>query len=138
MKTLEVSCRCGAVVLRIAGDPVVQAYCHCEDCQAAHGAAYVLTAAYPAAAVTVLKGQLSTTVIKTAPRIRCAACGTPLFTEVPRAVLRSVNAYLLPKGEFKPQVHVQCQYAVLPVVDDLPHFKAFPAVAGGTDELVDW
>lgn len=138
MKTLEVSCRCGEVTLRLSGEPIVQAYCHCEDCQAAHGAAYVLTAAYPAAAVTVLNGQLSTLVIKTAQRVRCASCGTPLFTEVVAAPLRSVNAYLLPKVEFKPQMHVQCQYAVLPVVDHLPHFKDFPAVAGGSGELVDW
>jgi hypothetical protein len=35
-------------------------------------------------------------------------------------------------------MHVQCQYAVLPVVDDLPHFKWFPPVAGGSNERVDW
>ena len=48
MNTKGVSCRCGAVELRITGEPVVQFYCHCDDYQAAHGAAYVPVAIYPA------------------------------------------------------------------------------------------
>ncbi len=116
----------------------MQAYCHCDDCQAAHGAAYVMTAAYPSSAVELLKGKLVPLVVKTTPRMRCPDCGTFLFSEVKAADLRSVNATLLPKGKFKPQFHLQCQHAVLPVVDDLPHYKAFPAAFGGSDELVGW
>ncbi len=138
MKSIEIQCLCGATAVKISGEPLVQAYCHCDDCQAAHGAAYVATVAYPAQAVAVLKGQLIPLVVRTTQRMRCASCGTPLFTEVASAGLRSVNAMLLPKGEFKPQFHLQCQHAVLPVVDDLPHYKGFPAAFGGSDELVGW
>lgn len=138
MRTDEVACLCGAAVLKITGAPVVQAYCHCDDCQAAHGAAYVATAAFPAEAVEVVKGRLLTLVVKTAPRVRCADCGTFLFTEVAGANLRSVNATLLAKTRFKPQFHLQCQYAVLPVVDDLPHYRDFPTAFGGSGELVEW
>ena len=56
LKLIEVHCRCEAVELRITGEPVAQIYCHCDDCQAAHGAAYVLVAVYPAQAVEVIKG----------------------------------------------------------------------------------
>ena len=51
MSTLTASCRCGGVELRIEGTPIAQFYCHCDDCQAAHSAAYVAESIYPAAAV---------------------------------------------------------------------------------------
>ena len=40
MSTLTASCRCGAVELAIDGAPIAQFYCHCDDCQAAHSAAW--------------------------------------------------------------------------------------------------
>lgn len=138
MTTLTTTCRCGGIELRIAGEPVAQLYCHCDDCQLAHSAAYVASAIYPAAAVELVRGDPTPTLIKRTPRLRCGACGTHLFSEITSVGLRSVNAYLLPRGEFRPQFHIQCQHAVLPVVDALPHFKAFPAAFGGSDELVGW
>ena len=132
MKVFEAQCRCGAIVLRISGEPVVQLYCHCDDCQAAHAAAYVPAAIYPAAAVEVTRGKPAAMVVKSTERMRCAACGAYLFAELADAGMRSVSGYLLPKGEFKPQFHVQCGHAVLPVVDNLPHCKAFPPAFGGT------
>ena len=138
MTTIDAKCRCGGIVLKITGKPVVQLYCHCDDCQAAHGAAYVLSAIYPASAVTVERGKPTPMVVKATQRMRCEDCGTYLFSELPRVGMRSVSAYCLPKGEFNPQFHVQCQHAVLPVVDDLPHYKGFPASFGGAEEFVDW
>ena len=138
MNVKEVSCRCCAVKLRIVGEPVAQLYCHCDDCQAAHGAAYVPAAIYPAQSVEVISGEPTPMVIKKTQRMRCPGCGTYLFSEIESVGLRSVSGYLLPKGEFKPQFHVQCQYAVLPIVDSLPHYKGFPASFGGSDEVVSW
>lgn len=138
MNNRDVSCRCGEVGLRIVGEPILQVYCHCDDCQAAHGAAYAPNAIYPASMVEIVKGQPASIVVKRTQRMRCGTCGTHLFTEVASAGLRSLSGYLLPKGEFKPQFHVQCQHALLPVVDSLPHYKGFPAAFGGSDELVSW
>lgn len=135
---LEVQCRCGAVELAIADEPIAQVYCHCNDCQAAHGAAYALNAIYPAAAIQITHGAPASSMVKTTPRLHCAACGTHLFTEVEAVGMRSLNAYLLPSGTFRPQFHIQCAQAVLPVIDDLPHYKAFPAAFGGDDEVVPW
>ncbi|MFT4047173.1 MAG: GFA family protein [Solimonas sp.] len=134
----EIECLCSAAVVQLSGEPVVQVYCHCDDCQAAHGAAYVANAVYPASAVELVQGTLVPLVVRTARRMRCANCGTFMFTEVASAGLRSVNASRLPKGQFRPQFHVQCQHAILPVVDALPHYKAFPAAFGGSDERVGW
>jgi len=116
----------------------VQLYCHCHDCQAANGAAYARAAIYPAPAVEVVRGEPVATVVRTLERMRCRECATSLFAEIAPAGARSVNAYLLPKGAFKPQFHVQCQHAVLPVVDDLPHYKGFPPAFGGSEEFVAW
>ena len=44
----------------------------------------------------------------------------------------------MPSTEFEPQFHVNCNFAVRPVRDDLPHFAKMPATFGGTDEKVGW
>jgi hypothetical protein len=38
MKAMTLGCRCGAVELEVSGQPMVQFYCHCDGCQAVHGA----------------------------------------------------------------------------------------------------
>jgi len=138
MPAIDTQCRCGAVHLKIAGSPAVQLYCHCDDCQDAHRAAYTAAAIFPAPAVEVVQGAPVPVVIKATQRMHCDACGTYLFSEIASVGMRSVSAYLLPKGSFSPQFHVQCQYAVLPVVDDLPHYKGFPAAFGGKEEFMEW
>jgi hypothetical protein len=138
METIHVQCRCGKIALEISGEPVVQLYCHCDDCRAAHAAAYVASAIYPEPAVRVVRGEPTPIVVKETPRMRCISCGTHLFSDITRMGLRSVNAFLLPQGKFQPQMHIQCQHAVVPVADDLPHYKGFPPLAGGTDERVGW
>lgn len=138
MKSVEVQCLCGAVKLRLSGEPLSQFYCHCDDCQAVHGAAYVGVASFPADAVQIVQGELETWIYKTRPRKRCAVCGTWMFAEVPEAGLRGVKADRFPEGEFKPAFHINCRYAVLPVKDKLPHYAGFPALFGGSDETVDW
>jgi hypothetical protein len=133
-----VACRCGEVQLELTGEPIVQFYCHCDDCQALHGAAYVPESVYPAAAVKVLRGNPNTWTLKRNPRTLCGTCGTRLFIEVAALNVRGVNGYLLPPGLFKPAFHMQCQFAVMPVKDSLPHYKSRPARFGGTDATVDW
>ena len=135
---IEIQCRCGAIGLRIQGEPAVQLYCHCDDCRAAHGGAYVASAVYPASAVELTRGAPVATVVKTVERMRCPDCSAHLFSELRRVGMRSVNAFLLPEGAFKPQFHVQCARAVLPVVDDLPHYSGFPAAFGSQETFVDW
>jgi hypothetical protein len=135
---IETRCHCGSVKLALKGEPVIQLYCHCDDCQAAHGAAYVAAAIYPAGSVEIMQGATKTMAIRETPRLRCEDCGQHLFSELARVNMRSLNAFLLPKGAFRPQFHVQCRHAVLPVVDDLPHYQGFPAAFGGTERFVDW
>jgi hypothetical protein len=82
-KTLDITCLCGAVHVRLSGEPAVQFYCHCDDCQAANGGAYVAVALYSVDAVSHTEGELATWTLKTMPRRRCAVCGTQVLAEVP-------------------------------------------------------
>jgi len=43
----KIQCRCGATELEISADPIVQFYCHCDDCQAVHGGAYAPESVFP-------------------------------------------------------------------------------------------
>jgi hypothetical protein len=138
MTTTELQCRCGAVHIAITAPPIVQFYCHCDDCQTVHGAAYVPESVYPADAVKVTKGSPIDWKLKRNPRVTCPECGTRLFIDVLSKGLRGINGYLLPPGRFEPAFHVQCRFAVRPIHDALPHFKGMPAQFGGSDDKVDW
>ncbi len=135
---LSIACRCGAIGIEISAAPVAQFYCHCDDCQAAHGGAYAPEFVYPADAVRITRGEPMIWKLKRSPRYSCRECGTRLFIDVKPLQVRGVNGFLLPAGEFKPTFHMQCQFAVLPVVDDLPHYKARAPQFAGSDERVDW
>lgn len=135
---MRVQCGCGGIELEITGEPVAQLYCHCDDCQAAHGSAYVPESVYRADEVRVVKGEPAAWALERNPRFFCNVCGTRLFIEVTARRLRGVNGCLLPKGAFRPQFHMQCQYAVHPVRDGLPHYRAFAPQFGGPDECVAW
>jgi hypothetical protein len=138
MTTTQLSCRCGEIQLALAGAPFAQFYCHCDDCQVMHGAAYVAEAAYRAAEVTVARGTVTTWTFKRNPRAFCGTCGTRLFIDVLAFKIRGVNGALFPPGQFAAQFHMHCRYAVRPVKDDLPHFEGMPSRFGGSDDVVDW
>ncbi|WP_205633663.1 GFA family protein [Labilithrix luteola] len=135
---IEIQCLCGAVGVELNGPSKAQFFCHCDDCQAVHGAAYMPYAVFAKDDVNVVRGNPTSWALKGTPRTTCSQCGTRLFSEVSQVGIRSVSGGLLPKGTFQPAFHMQCRFAVRPVRDSLPHFKGFPAPFGGTDETVDW
>ena len=94
----NVQCRCGAVEVEISAEPIVQFYCHCDDCQAVHGGAYAPESVYPADAVKVIRGDPTNWKLKRNPRVTCRECGTRLFIDVEARRLRGVAGYLLPPG----------------------------------------
>lgn len=95
------------------------------------------TAMYAAERVRITRGVPQVWVPKRNRRHFCRDCGTRLFSEVPGMGVRGLNAYLLPEGSFRPAFHVQCQHALHPVQDALPHYRGYPAAFGGTDALVE-
>lgn len=135
---MQVRCRCGEIELAISGPPVAQFFCHCDDCQAAHGAAYAPESVHRAEDVTLVKGHPAAWTLKRNPRLFCPTCGTRLYIEVGALKLRGINGYLLPEGGFQAQYHMQCQFAVRPVHDDLPHYRSRAPQFGGPDQQMDW
>jgi hypothetical protein len=135
MRPTTIHCSCGSVEIQLNGKPMLQYYCHCDDCQAVHGKAYSVSL-FPAPAVSVARGDTEVFTLRTAPRTRCRKCGTYLFAQV--AGYAGVNGDLLPEGMFNPEFHSQCRYAVAPIPDDLPHYKGTPARFRGSDELMQW
>ena len=55
-----VQCRGGADEVEISAEPIVQFYCHCDDCQAVRGGVYAPESVYPADAVKVVRGDPTT------------------------------------------------------------------------------
>lgn len=136
--SVEIRCLCGAFKAQLTQEPVIQFYCHCDDCQAVSGGAYVSLAIVPAHALTITQGETVIWRLRTMPRERCAVCGTQLFAKIPGQDMYAVKGNLLPRDIRKPAFHMQCRYAVTPVKDDLPHYRAIPACFGGVDEVVGW
>jgi len=134
----RVRCRCGAIEIELTAAPIAQFFCHCDDCQAMHGAAYVPESVYPADAAKIVRGQPASWTLKRNPRFTCPTCGTRLFIDVLARNLRGLNGTLLPPELFRPAYHMQCQFAVSPVKDNLPHYKSRSPQFGGPDETVDW
>src|ERR1700761_7529164 len=91
-----VSCRCGAIAIEVEGAPITMMFCHCDDCQKVHGAAYVPEAVFLATQVTVTKGTPLTWALVRSPRYTCGVCGTRLFIDVLGKNLRGINGWLWP------------------------------------------
>ncbi len=135
---LTLQCPCGAIRLELSGEPLAQFYCHCDDCQVVHAAAYVAAAMYRTSATRLVAGEPLLWKLKRTVRATCRECGTRVYAEPPGLGIRSVPALLLPPGLFRPTFHMQCQHALVPVKDALPHYKGFPAAFGGSDEQMPW
>jgi hypothetical protein len=124
--------------LRLRAAPQIGFWCHCADCRAAHGAAYVGVALYPSEAVEVVAGEVATYTIRNLPRSFCPRCGTRMFARVPEIDTTGVVAARLPEGTFAPAFHIHSAEALAPVHDGLPHYASSPGLFGGDDRTVDW
>jgi hypothetical protein len=85
-KPLTGRCLCGNVTYRADAEPLVQAVCHCTDCQRQTGNPFSVVVAVPRASFHVegdtLASFTTTGEDHGAPSERnfCSACGSPLFT----------------------------------------------------------
>jgi hypothetical protein len=79
-------CLCGAVSYRVDAEPVVQAVCHCTDCQRQTGNPFSVIVGVPRAAFEVEGDTLAayaTTGTDHGGETRrsfCSACGSPVFS----------------------------------------------------------
>jgi hypothetical protein len=135
--TYRGSCFCGAVELRVTGDPAAMGYCHCNSCRKWSAGPINGFTLWKPSAVQVTKGadQIGT-YNKTPQSFRkwCKLCGGHLLTEHPPWELTDVYAATIPDFPFKPGVHVHYQETVLRVRDGLPKMKDVPKEMGGSGE----
>jgi hypothetical protein len=135
----EGKCFCGAVEIRVTGEPAAMGYCHCASCRSWSAGPINAFSLWKPEAVKVTKGEGNiATYNKTPGSLRkwCKTCGGHLLTEHPAARLIDVYPAILAGFEFRPREHIHYQEAVLRVVDSLPKNKDLPRAAGGSGVLL--
>jgi hypothetical protein len=128
-------CFCGAVELRVAGEPAAMGYCHCSSCRSWSASPVNAFTLWKPEAVTITRGadQLGS-FAKTPNSVRkwCKSCGGHVLTEHPSFGLTDVYAATIREFPFKAQLHVNYGETVLHIRDGLPKQKDFPKEMGGT------
>src|ERR1700694_2745510 len=85
-KPITGRCLCGSVTYSADAEPVVQAVCHCADCQRQTGNPFSVIVGVPRAALSVEGGTLASFATigedhgGETQRNFCSACGSPLFS----------------------------------------------------------
>jgi hypothetical protein len=134
-KTLEGGCGCGAVRYRLTDEPYIVHNCHCRLCQRQTGTGSAVNAFIESERLELLSGELHENEFKTGSGatqtvIRCAHCGTPVWSHYPR-LGRKVAAVrvgtLDEPSEAEPDVtiFVADKPACAPVPEGIPTFDQF-------------
>ena len=132
-------CFCGAVEIKVTGEPVAAGYCHCESCRSWSAAPVNAFSLWKPKAVTVTRGADHVgTYHKTERSYRkfCNLCGGHLMTDHPHWGLIDVYAATIPTYRHAPQLHVNYAETVLRMKDGLPKLKDVPKEMGGSGETV--
>jgi len=131
----EGSCFCGAVKLKVTGEPAAMGYCHCASCRSWSAGPVNAFSLWKPDSVTVTQGANQIGTFAKTPaseRKWCMRCGGHLMTAHPAWNLVDVYAATIPSFRFKPGVHVHYQETVLRMPDGLPKMKDIPAEMGGS------
>lgn len=88
-KTLEGGCGCGAVRYRLTDKPYIVHNCHCTLCQRQTGTGSAVNAFIESDRLEHLEGdttevEFATGSGRTQVVVRCARCGTPVWSHYPR------------------------------------------------------
>jgi hypothetical protein len=145
--TATAGCLCGAVELKVTGAPVLNADCHCSICRR-FGADYGRWSAFPAAQVTVAKGEPKSFLspLKIDTHFFCADCGCNLWkrpgVQDDALYIVQTNAFAhddkwrIPK-EMETGIHLFYADRVTDVKDGLPKFVDSPEDLGGSGKTMD-
>jgi hypothetical protein len=139
MVTYQGECFCGAVQVKVSGEPEAMGYCHCRSCRSWSGGPVNAFALWKPGAVQITAGaEYLGMYQKTAVSQRqyCKKCGGHLMANHPPLNLVDVFAATLPTLNFSPEVHINYAETVLPMKDGLPKLKDFPAEFGGSGEAM--
>jgi hypothetical protein len=135
----EGACFCGAVAIKVSGEPTAMGYCHCRSCRSWSGGPVNAFTLWPPSAVEIVKGaEYIGTYNKTEVSFRkyCTKCGGHLMTAHPPLDVVDVFSATLPDLAFAPQVHLNYSETVLRMHDGVTKLKDFPKEFGGSGETV--
>lgn len=123
--TLEGGCGCGAVRYRLKDEPIFVNNCHCRLCQGQTGTGSAVNAFIEMDRLDHLSGELAEHKLETGSGatqivVRCAACGTPLWSHY----RLGRKAAALRVGTLDSPSAVQLDAAVY--VTDKPEWAALP------------
>jgi hypothetical protein len=134
-KTYNGSCFCGAVQIRVSGEPAGMGYCHCDSCRHwSAGPVNAFTLWQPDAVKVTRGAEHIGTYSKNPTSFRkwCKQCGGHLMTDHPPFGLVDVYAAIIPDLPHQPGVHVNYAETKLRMHDGLPKMKDFPKELGGS------
>jgi hypothetical protein len=132
-------CFCGAVEIRVVGQPAGMGFCHCASCRSWAAAPINAFTLWAPSAVTITRGadQVgSYSKNPTSIRKWCKVCGGHIMTDHPTLGVVDVYAATIPDLKFEPGVHVNYEDTVLRMRDGLPKQKDFPAEMGGSGKIL--
>ena len=132
-------CFCGAVELRVTGEPAAMGYCHCKDCAKWSAAPMNSYSFWGPDQLEIIKGKENIeTFSKTehSKRKFCKKCGGHLMTEHPDSNVVDIFAVILEGFKFKPSIHVNYESKTVSVKDGLPKFKDLPEEFHGSGEIL--
>ncbi|AHI68331.1 GFA family protein [Burkholderia thailandensis] len=128
--TRSLRCLCGAVGVKLTGEPAARAHCHCMACRDFYGAPMLSATAWPAGQVIVAEGDVASFAHPTRrlSRAFCATCGETVFGTnrlgmrvVPNAIVARAAGGELPDG-LRPTMHLFYRHRIVDVRDDLPKY----------------
>jgi hypothetical protein len=128
-------CFCGAVEIRVSGEPVAMGYCHCSSCRSWSAGPVNAFTLWKPEAVKVTKGADQVGTYHKSDKSHrkwCKRCGGHLYTEHPGWGVTDVYAATIPEVPFKAGIHVNYQESVLRIRDGLPKMKDMPKEMGGS------
>jgi hypothetical protein len=133
------SCFCGAVRIRLTGEPEATGYCHCESCRAWSAGPINAFSLWKPDAVQIVAGADKLASYAKTPRSErtfCTACGGHVLIRHPHWNLIDIPQAVVPSFAWKPAVHVNYQESVLKVRDGLPKLRDLPKEMGGSGEPI--
>ncbi|MGE0284912.1 MAG: GFA family protein [Bradyrhizobium sp.] len=103
----EGGCLCGAVRLKVEGEPLNVRVCHCRNCQKAMGSPFFARALFPQSALKV-EGETAHYPSSAAlERVFCKRCGTRLFARRTNGTAAGVAlAVFDDRNAFAPTEHI--------------------------------
>ena len=131
-------CYCGAVSVRVRGEPVFTAYCHCKSCRKWHSAPIAALAGWPTEDVIIEGETVQSSTNDQTLRTSCIKCGGGILTAKPGLGLIVVYPSILSDSGFayRPAAHIFYGERVMDVSDGLAKFRDLPKESGGSGALI--